>query len=89
MCAILANFHRMDVRRKAANALAFNPEPPDCIDERPNPSEVLAAGDEAAAIRAAVDALPEELRTAIVLHYFENGEYAYWNHHRIRCLGAL
>ena len=72
MCAILANFHRMDARRKAANALVFDPEPPDRIDERPNPSETLVADDEAAVIRAAVDARPEDLRTAIVLHYFDD-----------------
>ena len=72
MCAILANFHRMDVRRKGANALVFDPEPPDSVDERPNPSEALVAGDEAAAIRAAVDELPDDLRTAIVLHYFDD-----------------
>ena len=72
MCAILANFHRMDARRKAANALVFDPEPPDSVDERPNPSEALVAGDEAATIRAAVDELPDDLRTAIVLHYFDD-----------------
>ena len=72
MCAILANFHRMDARRKAANALVFDPEPPDRVDERPNPSEALVAIDEATAIRVAVDALPEDLRTAIVLHYFDD-----------------
>ena len=71
MCAILANFHRMDGRRKAANALVFDPEPPDRVDDRPNPAEALVADDEAAAIRAAVDALSEDLRTTIVLHYFD------------------
>lgn len=71
MCAILTNFYRMDARRKAANALVFNPEPPDRVDEGPNPFETLTADDEASVIRAAVDALPDDLRTAIVLHYFD------------------
>lgn len=71
MCAILTNFHRMDARRKAANALVFNPEPPDRVDEGPNPFETLTADDEASVIRAAVDALPDDLRTAIVLYYFD------------------
>ena len=71
MCAILVNFHHMDARRKAANALVFGEELPDRPDPRPDPSETLAADDEAAILRAAVDALPDELREAIVLHYFD------------------
>ena len=71
MCSILVNFYHMDARRKAANALVFNENLPESPDPRPNPSELLAAGDEAVVIRAAVDALPDDLRTAIVLHYFD------------------
>lgn len=71
ICSILVNFYRMDMRRKGANALVFDPEPPDRIDTQPNPSEALAEVDEATAIRSVVDALPNDLRAAIVLHYFD------------------
>ena len=71
ICSILANFYRMDMRRKAANALVFNENLPESPDSRPDPSEALASGDEASVIRAAVDALPADLRAAIVLHYFD------------------
>ena len=71
MCSILANFYRMDMRRKAANAIVLNENLPESPDPRPNPSESLASGDEAAVIRAAVDALPADLRSVIVLHYFD------------------
>ena len=71
MCAILVNFHHMDMRRKAANALVFGEEVPERPDPHPDPAETLAVDDEAAVLRAAVDALPDELREAIVLHYFD------------------
>lgn len=71
MCAILVNFHNMDRRRKAANALDFGEEVPERPDPRPDPSEALAANDEAVILRAAVDALPDDLREAIVLRYFD------------------
>ena len=71
MCAILVNFHNMDMRRKAANALDFGEDVPERPDPRPDPSEALASNDEAAILRAAVDALPDDLREAIVLHYFD------------------
>ena len=71
MCAILVNFHHMDMRRKAANALVFGEEMPERPDPHPDPSETLAADDDAAILRSAVDALPDELREAIVLYYFD------------------
>ena len=71
MCSVLVNFYHMDARRKAANALVFGEEVPERHDPRPDPSEVLAADDEAAILRLAVDALPDELREAIVLCYFD------------------
>ena len=71
MCSILVNFYHMDMRRKAANALVFGEEVPERPDPSPNPSEALASDDEAAILRATVDALPDDLREAIVLHYFD------------------
>jgi len=70
MCAILVNFRRMDVRRKAANALVFDETPLDAPDERPDPGEAAAQDDEAAALRRAVSRLPEDLRLVVVMHYF-------------------
>lgn len=70
MCAILVNFRRMDVRRKAANALVFDEERLDVPDENPDPGEALSRRDEAAALRWAVRRLPEELRLVVVMHYF-------------------
>ena len=71
MCAIMMNFRRMDARRKGANSLMLVDELPECADLRPSPSDETASGDEAAVLRAAVDALPADLRAAVVLHYFD------------------
>ena len=66
----MVNFRRMDVRRKAANALVFDEERLDVPDENPDPGEALSRRDEAAALRWAVRRLPEELRLVVVMHYF-------------------
>ena len=71
LCAILVNFHRMDLRRKGANALTFMEELPETVDESPNPAEVLEAKTDAAAIRAAVAQLSPALRAVVVLRYFD------------------
>lgn len=71
MCAIMMNFRRVDARRKGANSLMFVDELPERADLRPSPSDETAFGDEAAVLRAAVDALPADLRAAVVLHYFD------------------
>ena len=70
MCAIMVNFRRMDVRRKAANALVFDEERLDVSDGKPDPGEALSRLDEAAALRGAVLRLPEDLRLVVVMHYF-------------------
>ena len=71
MCAIMMNFRRMDARRKGANSLILVDELPERADLRPSPSDETASGDESAVLRAAVDALPADLRAAVVLHYFD------------------
>lgn len=71
MCAILVNFHRINARRKSTRCLSFVDEIPEMRDERPSPAVMLAASDDASAIRAAVSALPEDFRIAVVLHYFD------------------
>ena len=71
MCAILVNFHRMDRRGKARNALALGEEASaDVADPSPDPAGRLADEDEAVAIRRAVAQLPELERETVVLHYF-------------------
>ena len=68
---ILLNFRRMDLRKKGANALVFMDELPETVDPTPDPAEALALDSSAAEVRAGVARLPEPLREAVVLHYFE------------------
>ena len=68
---ILLNFRRMDLRKKGANALVFMEELPEMEDPTPDPAEVLVLDSSAAEVRAGVARLPEPLREAVVLHYFE------------------
>ena len=68
---ILLNFRRMDLRKKGANALVFMDQLPETEDPTPDPAEALAIDSSAAEVRAGVARLPEPLREAIVLHYFE------------------
>ena len=70
--AILVNFRRMDVRRKAANMLDFTDNLPDSPDPAPDAAETLAAAQDAAAVRQAVAALPEIFREVVVFRYFED-----------------
>lgn len=73
---ILLNFRRMDLRRKGANALVLTDDLPDGEDPAPDPAEALAIRATAAEVRAAVASLPETLRAAVVLRYFEGLDVA-------------
>ena len=70
--AIMVNFRRMDLRRKAANMLDFTNELPEVASDAPAPSETLAAAEDTSAVRAAVDALPDIFREVVVFRYFED-----------------
>lgn len=71
MCAILVNFHRMDKRGKARNALSIGEEAAvDVADVHPDPAERMEEEDEASVIRRAVAELPDMERETVVLHYF-------------------
>ena len=70
--AILVNFRRMDVRRKAANMLDFTDDLPDPPDSAPDAAETLATAQDVAAVRQAVAALPEIFREVVVFRYFED-----------------
>ncbi len=71
MCSIMANFFKMDLRRKGANALVFPEEMPDAADAAPTPAEALERSDDAGFVRAAVASLPERQRAAVVFFYFD------------------
>ncbi len=68
----LINFRRMDLRKKGANALVFMEQIPDSPDPAPDPAEHLALESSSEYVIEAVQSLPEELRVAIVLYYFED-----------------
>ena len=70
--SILANFHRMDMRKKGATALVFCDELPEQEDFAPNPAERLDIQTEADIVREATAQLSEPLREIIVLRYFED-----------------
>lgn len=70
--SILANFHRMDMRKKGSTALVFSDELPEQEDPAPNPAERLDSQAEADIVRAVTAQLPEPLREIIVLRYFED-----------------
>ncbi len=70
MFSILVNFYRMDIRRKAANALVFDDQEVEVVDVRPEPGEQLARVEDAVSVRRAVAILPEPLRLVVVMHYF-------------------
>ncbi len=70
MFSILVNFYRMDMRRKAANALVFGENEVETEDERPTPGEGMARKEDAAAVRRAVAQLPDGMRLVVVMHYF-------------------
>lgn len=70
--AIMLNFRRMDLRRRAANMLDFTDELPETADVRPDPAEAFVLGSSAEDVRKAVGTLPETLRVPLVLHYYED-----------------
>lgn len=70
--AIMMNFRRMDARLKSANALTPVPEVPEGLDERPDPGEALVRVSDAAAVRKAIDGLPDIFREVVVFRYFED-----------------
>ena len=69
-CAIMANFFKMDLRRKGANSLEFPEKLPERVDERPSPAEAVERADDARKVREAVAVLPDNLRIAVTLFYF-------------------
>ena len=69
---IMVNLMRTDARRKAANALTFPGELPECEDQRPNAGAALDAKTEAEAVQAAIRELSPPLRAAVVFRYYED-----------------
>jgi len=50
-------------------------EMPDRADPAPGPEALLELGDEARALRAAIEALPEKYRTVITLYHLQGKQY--------------
>ena len=69
---IMVNLMRTDARRKAANALTFPGELPECEDPRPNAGAALDAKTEAEAVQAAIRELSPPLRATVVFRYYED-----------------
>ena len=65
------------MRKKGANALVFLEEMPDGVDPAPDPALALVQRATAAEVRAAVAKLPEPLRAAVILRYFEDFDVAH------------
>ena len=70
--SILANFWRMDLRKRKSDMVEFTDELPDHPDDQPDPLEALAVSAEASEVRMAVGSLPENYRAVTVLRYFED-----------------
>ncbi len=70
--SIMANFHRMDMRRKGYNSIVLVDEYPEHADPAPTPAEHVDRNAEATVVREVTDQLPEPLREIIVLRYFED-----------------
>lgn len=70
LCRVCINFHRMDARRKAYNALVFSDQPPEVEDAALGPADAVLLASDAAAVRTAVSRLPPDLREVVVLFYF-------------------
>ncbi len=72
MYRILINFRRMDLRRKGCQILVFPGELPENEDPAPDPAEKMAMDSTRQEVRMAIRQLPESLRTALVLYYYED-----------------
>ncbi|GAC1308618.1 MAG: sigma-70 family RNA polymerase sigma factor [Vulcanimicrobiaceae bacterium] len=61
---------RLGTRKRFAGG-----ELPDRADQGPGPAAVAEAADDAHALRAAIDALPEKYRTVITLYHLQGRQY--------------
>ena len=66
------NLFKMELRRKGANALDFQPEVPEVSDESPDAAETLSIAEDSALLRMAIARLPAPFRAVIVFSYFED-----------------
>ena len=70
--AILVNFYHMSVRPKGIRALVPVEEVPEEEADAPSAADMLARGEDASVVRAAVAALLPVFREVTVLRYFED-----------------
>lgn len=69
---ILLNFHRMNARREMRKPLEYVEKLPEIPTDDPTTIERLVMKTDAANLRAAVRALPPDMRETVVLRYFED-----------------
>ena len=72
MYRILINFRKMDLRKRGNQLLTFPGELPENEDPTPDPAEKMAADSTRQEVRLAIRQLPEALRAALVLHYYDD-----------------
>lgn len=72
MYRIMINFRKMDLRRKGNRLLIFPGELPENEDTTPDPAEKMAEDSTWQEVRMAIRQLPESLRDALILHYYED-----------------
>lgn len=72
MYRILLNFRKMDLRKKGSQLLVFPGKLPENEDPTPDPAEKMASDSTRQEVRLAIRQLPESLRVALVLHYYED-----------------
>ncbi|MBQ3315364.1 MAG: DUF2341 domain-containing protein [Kiritimatiellae bacterium] len=69
MCQILSNLHANDCRRKSNANTVYPGDVPDVADW--SAQEAIFSGLDHESLRDAIEQLPEDIRKAVILHYFE------------------
>ena len=68
MCQILTNEYRQSVRRKSNKVEIMPSEMPDAVDD--GAQRAIFDNLDATLLRDAIEQLPEDIRKAVILHYF-------------------
>lgn len=76
MFQIALNLCRDHARRRIRRPLVALNAAPDHADARPSPDSVALAAERAAAVRAAIATLPDNLRTPLILSEYEDKSHA-------------
>ena len=68
MCQILTNIHSLDTRRKSNSEVVYPGKVPEVADD--DAQEAIYRNLDASLLREAIKQLPDDIRKAVVLHYF-------------------